>query len=74
MKVPVSWLSQYFEAPVDAYRVADRLTLAGVEVERVQGVAETPARPKRRRDRYAAVAGWRAQPETVMRCISRRSP
>jgi phenylalanyl-tRNA synthetase beta chain len=38
MKVPVSWLSQYFEAPVDAYRVADRLTLAGVEVERVQGV------------------------------------
>lgn len=43
MKVPVSWLSQYFEAPIDAARVADRLTLAGVEVERVQGVGALDA-------------------------------
>ncbi|MFZ5891566.1 MAG: phenylalanine--tRNA ligase subunit beta [Myxococcota bacterium] len=38
MKVPVSWLQQYFDAPLDAHRIADRLTLAGIEVEHVQGV------------------------------------
>lgn len=38
MKVPVSWLQQYFRAPIEPEPIADRLTLAGIEVERVQGV------------------------------------
>ncbi|MGC4091031.1 MAG: phenylalanine--tRNA ligase beta subunit-related protein [Polyangiaceae bacterium] len=38
MKVPVSWLDRDFVAPVDAPTAAERLTLAGVEVERLQGV------------------------------------
>ncbi|HET9933151.1 MAG TPA: phenylalanine--tRNA ligase beta subunit-related protein, partial [Polyangiaceae bacterium] len=38
MKVPVSWLGQYFATPIDPDEIADRLTLAGIEVERIQGV------------------------------------
>jgi len=38
MKVPVSWLREYFPSPLDPYEAAERLTLSGVEVESVQPV------------------------------------
>ncbi|HET9955229.1 MAG TPA: phenylalanine--tRNA ligase subunit beta [Polyangiaceae bacterium] len=38
MKVPFSWLMQYFASPLDPLEVAERLTLSGIEVEEVRGV------------------------------------
>lgn len=38
MKVPVSWLKEYFSSPPDPYEAAERLTLSGVEVEHIQAV------------------------------------
>lgn len=41
MKLPMSWLRDYVELPeVDAREVADRLTAAGLQVERVERVGE----------------------------------
>jgi phenylalanyl-tRNA synthetase beta chain len=38
MKVPVSWLREYFGSALDPYEAAERLTLSGVEVEQVQAI------------------------------------
>ena len=38
MKVSLSWLGEYFVDPLDAFEVAERLTLAGIEVEQVQAI------------------------------------
>jgi phenylalanyl-tRNA synthetase beta chain len=38
MKVPVSWLREYFPSPLDPYEAAERLTLSGIEVDVVQPV------------------------------------
>jgi phenylalanyl-tRNA synthetase beta chain len=38
MKVPLSWLGEYFFEPLEAFEVAERLTLAGIEVEQVQAI------------------------------------
>ena len=38
MKVPLSWLQESFARPLDPAHVAERLTLAGIEVERIAGV------------------------------------
>ena len=38
MKVPVSWLREYFPSPLDPYEAAERLTISGVEVEVVQSI------------------------------------
>ncbi len=38
MRVPLSWLNEYFVDPLDAAEVAERLTLAGIEVEQVQAI------------------------------------
>jgi phenylalanyl-tRNA synthetase beta chain len=41
MRVPVKWLNEYCEPPLDAAALADRLAMTGTEVERVEhhGVA-----------------------------------
>jgi len=36
MKVPLSWLKEYFDEPLDPDEIGERLTLAGIEVELVQ--------------------------------------
>ena len=38
MKVPLSWLGEYFLEPLEAFEVAERLTLSGIEVEQVQPI------------------------------------
>jgi len=38
MRVPLSWLNEYFVDPLDAVETAERLTLAGIEVEQVQAI------------------------------------
>ncbi len=38
MRVPLLWLADYVELPVGAAAVAERLTMAGIEVERIDSV------------------------------------
>ncbi len=38
MRVPLSWLREYAPISASAHEVAERLTLAGIEVEEVVGV------------------------------------
>ncbi len=38
MKVPVSWLSEYFAQPIDARELSERLTLSGIEVDSITPV------------------------------------
>ena len=38
MRVPLLWLSDYVELPVGADAIAERLTMAGIEVERIESV------------------------------------
>ena len=38
MRVPLLWLADYVDLPVGAAEVAERLTMAGIEVERVDSV------------------------------------
>ncbi|HEY8943602.1 MAG TPA: phenylalanine--tRNA ligase subunit beta [Polyangiaceae bacterium] len=38
MKVPLSWLQEFFADPLDVREVAEKLTLSGIEVEQVQGI------------------------------------
>ena len=38
MRVPLLWLSDYVSLPVGAEAIAERLTMAGIEVERVESV------------------------------------
>ena len=38
MRVPLLWLSDYVDLPVGAEAIAERLTMAGIEVERVESV------------------------------------
>ncbi len=38
MRVPLLWLSDYVDLPVGAEAIAERLTMAGIEVERIESV------------------------------------
>ena len=45
MKVPVSWLKEFVDIPIPAEELAERLTVAGAEVDKIEyvGVAPSPA-------------------------------
>ena len=38
MRVPLLWVSDYVDLPVGAEAIAERLTMAGIEVERIESV------------------------------------
>jgi len=42
MRVPLSWLSEYVEIPLPAEELADRLTLAGLEVAKIEYIGQQP--------------------------------
>ena len=44
MKVPLSWLKDYVSITLPVEELAERLTLAGLEVERIEYVGVAPAR------------------------------
>jgi phenylalanyl-tRNA synthetase beta chain len=43
MKISLSWLKEFVDLDIDANEVAQRLTLAGVEVSSVHALTEIPA-------------------------------
>ena len=46
MRVPISWLKEYVDIIVPIEELADRLTLAGLDVERIERIGETWDRDK----------------------------
>ncbi|HOG46014.1 MAG TPA: phenylalanine--tRNA ligase subunit beta, partial [Anaerolineae bacterium] len=42
MRVPISWLKEYVDITIPVEELADRLTLAGLEVERIEYIGRAP--------------------------------
>jgi phenylalanyl-tRNA synthetase beta subunit (EC 6.1.1.20) len=38
MRVPLSWLKEYIDGEIETNRIADALTMAGLEVGAVEGI------------------------------------
>ena len=65
MKVPLSWLKQYVEITLPIEELANRMTMAGLEVEEITYVGLTPPE-----GRIEGRSGGHLRPETKISWMS----